>query len=348
MSEKDNKDLEDNLTNDLTGEPTDELTENLAEELAKNLTDELADEVAEEVAKELTGIPDKFIDEPAQTESREHDIDYDVEYDIDYEDETADETDSDYGEAEPQSVAFDIEYDDDEPADEQELDDRALLKEYPTFSLDHVTTTNRKSGRHVLENTSMAFYAGSLYAVKMLADEEDAEQRVTLMAVLAGFQQPTSGAVMAKSSNITELEVNDLRGHRLGIITQRYAVRDDLDAESNVLYAMNASDRTFLKPKPVIARELLNRVGFREATKGRAVGGMSLLEQRRVAIARAISCEAETLILDEPTKGLDENDAATLLKLLTSIAHGRNPKRTVIIVTSSDDVAAVAEETYEL
>ncbi len=229
-----------------------------------------------------------------------------------------------------------------------QVSDQVLLKSYPTFSLNHVTTTDRKSGRHVLEDTSMAFYAGSLYAVKVLDDEEAAEQRATLMAVLTGFQPPASGAVMAKSSNITELEVGDLRGHRLGVVTQRYAVRTDLDAETNVLYAMNGSGRTFLKPKPVIARELLNRVGFGEATKGSKVGGMSLLEQRRVAIARALSCEAETLILDEPTKGLGKEDAATLLKLLAPIAHGRNPKRAVIIVTSSDDVAAVAEETYEL
>ncbi|NMN02405.1 ATP-binding cassette domain-containing protein [Bifidobacterium panos] len=229
-----------------------------------------------------------------------------------------------------------------------QVSDQVLLKSYPTFSLNHVTTTDHKSGRHVLDDTSMAFYAGSLYAVKVLDDEEDAEQRATLMAVLTGFQPPASGAVMTKSSNITELEVGDLRGHRLGVVTQRYAVRTDLDAETNVLYAMNGSGRTFLKPKPVIARELLNRVGFGEATKGSKVGDLPLLEQRRVAIARALSCEAETLILDEPTKGLGEEDAATLLKLLESIAHGRNPKRAVIIVTSSDEVASAAEQTYEL
>ena len=229
-----------------------------------------------------------------------------------------------------------------------QVSDQVLLKSYPTFSLNHVTTTDRKSGRHVLDDASMAFYAGSLYAVKVLDDEEDAEQRATLMAVLTGFQSPASGAVMTKSSNITELEVGDLRGHRLGVVTQRYAVRTDLDAETNVLYAMNSSGRTFLKPKPVIARELLSRVGFGEATKGNKVGDLPLLEQRRVAIARALSCEAEALILDEPTKGLGEEDATTLLKLLKSIAHGRNPKRAVIIITSSDEVACAAEQTYEL
>ena len=226
--------------------------------------------------------------------------------------------------------------------------DRVLLKSYPNFSLNHATTTNRKSGRHVLDNTSMAFYAGELYAVRVLPDEDDAEQRVTLMEVFGGFQTPTSGSAMTKSSNLVELEVGELRGHRLGIVPQRFAVRGDLDAESNVLYAMNASGRTYLKPKPIAAREFLAKVGFGEATNGRKVRDLPLVEQRRVAIARAISCEADVLILDEPTKGLGLSDARSILDLIVSIAHGRDPKRAVIIVTASDEVADRADKVYSL
>lgn len=226
--------------------------------------------------------------------------------------------------------------------------DRVLLKSYPNFSLNHATTTNHKSGRHVLDNTSMAFYAGELYAVRVLPDEDDAEQRVTLMEVFGGFQTPTSGSAMTKSSNLVELEVGELRGHRLGIVPQRFAVRGDLDAESNVLYAMNASGRTYLKPKPIAAREFLAKVGFGEATNGRKVRDLPLVEQRRVAIARAISCEADVLILDEPTKGLGLSDARSILDLIVSIAHGRDPKRAVIIVTASDEVADRADKVYSL
>lgn len=235
-----------------------------------------------------------------------------------------------------------------ERALDQQVGDRVLLKSYPTFSLNHATTTNRKTGRHVLDNVSIACYAGSMYAIRVLPDEDDPEQRVTLMEVLGGYQLPTSGTAMTKSSNLVELEINELRGHRLGIVPQRYAVRGDLDAEANVRYAMDASGRTYLKPKPVIARELLERVGFSEATSGRPVGELPLVEQRRVAIARAISCEADVVIIDEPTKGLDDDGAAAILELLASIAHARDPKRAVIIVTASDEVAAAADQTFHL
>lgn len=235
-----------------------------------------------------------------------------------------------------------------ERALDRQVGDRVLLKSYPTFSLNHATTTNRKTGRHVLDDVSIACYAGSLVAIRVLPDADDPEQRVTLMEVLGGYQLPTSGTAMTKSANLAELEINELRGHRLGIVPQRYAVRGDLDAEANVRYAMDASGRTYLKPKPVVARELLDRVGFSEATSGRPLRELPLVEQRRVAIARAISCEADVVILDEPTKGLDAEDAAAILDLLASIAHARDPKRAVIIVTASDEVAQAADQTFPL
>ena len=231
---------------------------------------------------------------------------------------------------------------------DRQVRDRVLLKSYPTFSLNHVTTTARKTGRHVLDDLSMAFYTGTLYAVKVLSDEDDPEQRTTLMAVMGAFMAPTSGEVMSKSSNFTELELGELRGHRLGLVPQQYAVRGDLDAEGNLLYAMNGSGRGFLKPKPVIAREMLQSVGYTEATSGKKVSELSPLDQRRVAIARALCCDAETVILDEPTKGLSESDAAELLELLRRIARSRDPKRVVIIVTSDDAVASAAQKVYDL
>lgn len=231
---------------------------------------------------------------------------------------------------------------------DKQVRDRVLLKSYPTFSLNHVTTTARKTGRHVLGNLSLAFYASTLYAVKVLSDEDDPEQRATLMAVMGAFEPPTSGEVMSKSSNFTELELGELRGHRLGLVPQRYAVRGDLDAEGNLLYAMNGSGRGFLKPKPAVARDVLNSVGFSEAAKGKKVRELSLLNQRRVAIARALCCDAETVILDEPTKGLDEAESAELLELLQRIARGRDPKRAVIIITSDDAVAEAAQKVYDL
>lgn len=230
--------------------------------------------------------------------------------------------------------------------------DDVLLKTYPTFALNKVTLAGAKGRVNVLDNVEFACYVGHSYAL-LISDDTDAGitadlKRRALMGVMTGLVQPTSGAVMNKSANIAELEPIELRGHRLGIVPQLHAVQPYLDAEHNVLYAMDASNRNFLKPRPVIARELLAKVGFSEATTGMAVGKMPLVQQRLVAIARAISTEAEVLILDEPTRGLNDDDTVAVFAALAKLAHSGDPKHCVIVLTASREIAEAADTLFEV
>ena len=56
--------------------------------------------------------------------------------------------------------------------------DAFFFKANPTFALDHVTVHNRKTGRDVLDDVSLAFHAGATHAV--LVDAEDVEQHQAL------------------------------------------------------------------------------------------------------------------------------------------------------------------------
>ena len=213
--------------------------------------------------------------------------------------------------------------------------DDILLKTYPTFALNKVTVAGPKGKVNILDGANFFCYSGHAYAL-LISDDPD-----------SGIT-PASGTVMNKSANIVELEPVELRGHRLGIVPQLHAVQSKLDAEQNVLYAMNASNRNFLKPKPVIARELLAKVGFSEATSGVAVGTLPLVQQRLVAIARAISTEAEVLILDEPTRGLNADDEVTVFAALAKLAHTGDPKHCVIVLTASREIAEAADTLFEI
>ena len=229
--------------------------------------------------------------------------------------------------------------------------DDVLLKTYPTFALNKVSVQDGK-GKIVLGGVEFACYAGHAYAL-LIQDDPDSGvtadvKRRTLMGVMTGLVRPTAGTVMNKSANIADLEPIEVRGHRLGIVPQLHAVQPDLDAEQNVLYAMNASNRNFLKPKAVIARELLAKVGFTEATSGLAVGKLPLVQQRLVAIARAVSTEAEVLILDEPTRGLGDDDTVTVFAALAKLAHSGDPKHCVIVLTASREIAEAADTLFEI
>ena len=208
------------------------------------------------------------------------------------------------------------------------------LAQYSTISLDNVTVTLQKSGRHVLENAQYEWHAGSLVALRT----HDKETHEVLVSILAGLSYPTQGMVMHRAKRYNEFTGNELRGHIIGFVPRRWQILEQLSAIDNVIYAMHASGRTFLKPKKVIARELLLQVGFDEGVLSRAAGTLSTVDQRKLAIVRATSCEADTIVIDEPTLGLDSDASNVVLDLLETIAHS-NPARLVLAITDDDTVA---------
>ena len=110
---------------------------------------------------------------------------------------------------------------------------------------------------------------------------------------------------------------------------------------------MDASNRNFLKPKPVLARELLLASGLDETLLDNRVDSLNEVDRRRVAIARAVCCEAEIMVLDEPLDGLEDGERDTIMELLRGIAHG-DPKRCVVVVTQDAAVAESADQTVTL
>ncbi|MDF7664428.1 ATP-binding cassette domain-containing protein [Bifidobacterium sp. ESL0763] len=215
------------------------------------------------------------------------------------------------------------------------IEDNILLKPNPTFAFDHVTLRNRKTGRNALDDIDWQFFAGKLY---LLRDADD-EQRRAFLGAASGFLRLDIGQVTVRSVSLIELDTAEIRGHRIALLTQRHNLRGDLDALANLTFTMKSTGRTFLEPVPVRARKLLKRVGFDQAATGLPVSELTELNQRRVAIARAISCDPTVILADDPAGGLEPEDRDAILGLLTKLAHSRDPKYCVILVAPTLDAA---------
>ena len=224
-------------------------------------------------------------------------------------------------------------------------EDLNLLRAYPTLSLHDVTYRDRKTGRTPVEHLTCAFEAGTVSAI--LVPDGDDMARTAMVGLLSGLLMPESGHLMNRSAEYLSIEPFELRGHRIGLVPQRFAVRGDLSPVRNLVYAMDASNRNFLKPKPVLARELLLASGLDETLLDNRVDSLNEVDRRRVAIARAVCCEAEIVVLDEPLDGLEDGERDTIMELLRSIAHG-DPKRCVVVVTQDAAVAESADQTVTL
>ena len=237
-----------------------------------------------------------------------------------------------------------------DPDDDQEEDplletdgQRVLVPGgYPVLSLKHVDYTRKIQGRpeQILDDVDLEFQRRRIYSVETTSPS----RRAALMALMTGLRAPTQGSVLFRGTDLRQLLASDYRGHQIGAIFGTDALRRDLTAVQNLVYTMEASGRTFLGPKDNLARQLLDEVGFPERLQDKLTADLGHLDFRLASVARALCCECDVLIADEPTEGLEPSDWDTLLATLKR-ASRRHDCAVIILTSGGSDT--VDEGTYD-
>ena len=244
-----------------------------------------------------------------------------------------------------------IEHEDTEDSDDDQEEDPLLDTDdqrvlvpggYPVLSLKHVDYTRKIQGRpeQILDDVDLEFQRRRIYSVETTSPSV----RAAMMALMTGLRAPTQGSVLFRGTDLRQLLASDYRGHQIGAIFGTDALRHDLTAVQNLVYTMDASGRTFLGPKDNLARQLLDEVGFPERLQDKLTADLGHLDFRLASVARALCCECDVLIADEPTEGLEPDDWDTLLATLKRVS--RRHDCTVIILTSGGS-DTVDEGTYD-
>ena len=244
-----------------------------------------------------------------------------------------------------------IEHEDTEDSDDDQEEDPLLDTDdqrvlvpggYPVLSLKHVDYTRKIQGRpeQILDDVDLEFQRRRIYSVETTSPSV----RAAMMALMTGLRAPTQGSVLFRGTDLRQLLASDYRGHQIGAIFGTDALRHDLTAVQNLVYTMDASGRTFLGPKDNLARHLLDEVGFPERLQDKLTADLGHLDFRLASVARALCCECDVLIADEPTEGLEPGDWDTLLATLKRVS--RRHDCTVIILTSGGS-DTVDEGTYD-
>jgi len=167
--------------------------------------------------------------------------------------------------------------------------------------------------------------------------------KTTLINILGGLDQPTSGRVVVDGMEIGQLSERELtryRSDKIGFVFQQFHLVPYLTALENVMLAQYFHSITDEKE----AAEALRRVGLAERLEhlpAQLSGG----EQQRVAIARALINHPKLILADEPTGNLDEENEATILKLLHEL---HSAGHTILVVTHSQAIGNLADRRIEL
>ena len=120
----------------------------------------------------------------------------------------------------------------------------------------------------------------------------------TLLRAINRLIEPSSGEVYLDGEPTRSLDPLELR-RRVGMVFQIPALFGG-SVEEAVLYGARLSG------KDADPRRLLGMVGLDVSLAGREPGSLSVGQQQRVSVARALALEPEALLLDEPTSALDE------------------------------------------
>jgi len=171
--------------------------------------------------------------------------------------------------------------------------------------------------------------------------------KTTLISIIAGLLQPTSGHVQVLGHELHEFkprELADFRAANIGFLFQQYKLIPALTAVENAAIPLLIARQPRVKALRQ-AEELLDVVGLaarRHAYPAQLSGG----QQQRVAIARALIHQPRLLVCDEPTAALDAESGYRVMEMLREVAI--HAERAVIIVTHDSRVLALGDRTVSL
>jgi len=159
--------------------------------------------------------------------------------------------------------------------------------------------------------------------------------KTSLLRVVTGYLWPSGGQVEVLGHRFGQVDLRQLR-RRIGLVSSALGemIRRGQSARQIVLSGAFASTALFDRAEPeqvVRADELLALLGC-DALADHLYGTLSLGEQQRVLIARALMGRPDLLLIDEPCAGLDLPGREVLLETIDALAE-RTGHTTLVMVT---------------
>ena len=175
-------------------------------------------------------------------------------------------------------------------------------------------------GPSVLEVAELVVAPGE----KVFVEGPSGSGKSTLLALLGGVALPTKGRVDVLGAPLSSLKPwarDRFRAERMGFVFQMFNLVPYLSVLDNVLLpcrfsrarAQRAGGAGALAGE---AKRLLHRLGLGPEFALRSATSLSIGQQQRVAVARALMGRPDVLLADEPTSALDSGNRSRFLRLL--------------------------------
>lgn len=143
--------------------------------------------------------------------------------------------------------------------------------------------------------------------------------KTTLLHLLGGLLRPQAGEIFIQDIDITKLsdkKLDSFRGKNIGLVLQQSYFVASLSVLENVVLASWLATGKQAETK---AKALLEQLDLKEQMH-KLPSRLSIGQQQRVSIARALINEPKVLLADEPTSSLDDENAFIVAGMLSGLA----------------------------
>ena len=197
---------------------------------------------------------------------------------------------------------------------------------------------NRKQGTNqftAVAQTDLLLRGGTLTVLT----GRSGSGKSTLLHMLAALSRPDTGRVLLGGTDLYALEDQErsaLRARQFGIIPQGVTALYALTVRENILLPAQIAGE---QPDPAAADALMKQLDIAALSEERPAA-LSGGELRRTAIARALLLRPAVILADEPTSDLDDENTASVFRLLKQKAL---EGAAVFVVTHDSDAAQYAD-----
>jgi ABC-type Fe3+/spermidine/putrescine transport system ATPase subunit len=201
-----------------------------------------------------------------------------------------------------------------------------------------VRAVAKRFGAHeVLKRISINVAAGEF--ITLLG--ESGSGKTTMLRLIAGFEQPSSGEIWMNGSRLDTLPPYK---RRVNTVFQQYALFPHLNVRDNVAYGLRVTNApsSEIDGRVADALRMVKMESFASARPATLSGG----QQQRVALARALVNRPLLLLLDEPLSALDANLRKEMQSELKSLQ--REVGITFLFVTHDQDEAMALSDRIAL
>ncbi len=171
-------------------------------------------------------------------------------------------------------------------------------------------------GVYALRNVALDLQAGEVLALL----GENGAGKSTLIKVLSGAYLPDSGTIKIHQKSVSISEPVAAQKAGVAVIYQEFNLIPSLTARENIFLGRENTSGGFVKKRDEYqqAVKLFERVGV-EIDPEALCGELTVAQQQIVEIAKALSTNAEIIVMDEPSATLTDQEVEKLFKIIREL-----------------------------